>query len=140
MEIWQLTPWDELDMVIRLLISALVGGLIGYERERAEKPAGLRTIVLVSVGATLFTLASINGFGWSSDPSRVAAGIVVGIGFLGAGTILRGEGGVVGLTTAATIWSVAAIGLALGAGLYLMAVIAAIIVLGVLRLPAKHVS
>jgi putative Mg2+ transporter-C (MgtC) family protein len=140
MDIWQLTPWDELDMVIRLLMSAIVGGLIGFERERAEKPAGFRTMILVSVAATLLTIASVYGFGPPSDPSRVAAGIVVGIGFLGAGTILRGER-VVGLTTAATIWSVAAIGLALGTGLYLVAIAAALIVLIVLRFPMKpHVS
>jgi putative Mg2+ transporter-C (MgtC) family protein len=140
MDIWQLTPWDELDMVIRLLMSAIVGGLIGFERERAEKPAGFRTMILVSVAATLLTIASVYGFGPPSDPSRVAAGIVVGIGFLGAGTILRGER-VVGLTTAATIWSVAAIGLALGTGLYLVAIAAALIVLIVLRFPTKpHVS
>ncbi|MEE8470147.1 MAG: MgtC/SapB family protein [Dehalococcoidia bacterium] len=139
MEPWQLTPWDELDLVLRLLIAALLGGLIGYERERAEKPAGFRTHLLVCVGATLFTVASIHGFGvlggLGSDPSRVAAGIVVGIGFLGAGTILRGERGITGLTTAATIWAVSAIGLAVGAGLYLAAVVTAIILLIALRSP-----
>ena len=137
MDPWQLTPWDELDMVIQLVMAAVVGGLIGYERESAHKPAGLRTNMLVCVGATLLTIASIHGFGLSSDPSRVAAGIVVGVGFLGAGTILREEGAVLGLTTAATIWSVAAIGLALGTGLYLAAVVAAAIVLAALRLPIR---
>lgn len=82
----------------------------------------------------MFTIASIHGFGVESDPSRVAAGIVVGIGFLGAGTILRGEGVVVGLTTAATIWSVAAIGLVLGDGMYLVAGVATALVLVALRL------
>ena len=135
MDPWQLTPWDELDLVLRLLIAALMGGLIGYERERAEKPAGFRTHLLVCVGAALFTIASLHGFGLLSDPARVAAGVVVGIGFLGAGTILRGERGVIGLTTAATIWAAAAIGLAVGAGLYLAAVIAAVIVLVALRAP-----
>jgi putative Mg2+ transporter-C (MgtC) family protein len=107
--------------------------LIGYERERAEKPAGFRTHLLVCIGAALFTVSSIYGFSGLVDPSRVAAGVVVGIGFLGAGTILRGEKGVTGLTTAATIWSVAAIGLAVGAGLYLAAIITAVLVLAALR-------
>ena len=140
MEAWQLTPWDELDMVIRLLMAALIGGAVGYERERAEKPAGFRTHLLVCVGATLFTIASAHAFGALSDPSRVAAGIVVGVGFLGAGTIFRGERVIVGLTTAATIWTVAAIGLALGAGMYLAAAVTALVVLAALRLPRRSAS
>ena len=141
MEIWQLTPWHELDMALRLIMAGGVGALIGYERERAEKPAGFRTLVLVCLGATLFTIASGYGFGPLSDPSRVAAGIVIGIGFLGAGTIIRGEH-IVGLTTAAAIWTVAAIGLALGAGLYVVAGITTVIVLFVLRFPGirRHSS
>ena len=141
MEIWQLTPWHELDMALRLIMAGGVGALIGYERERAEKPAGFRTLVLVCLGATLFTIASGYGFGPLSDPSRVAAGIVIGIGFLGAGTIIRGEH-IVGLTTAAAIWTVAAIGLALGAGLYVVAGVTTVIVLFVLRFPGirRHSS
>jgi putative Mg2+ transporter-C (MgtC) family protein len=122
-------------MVLRLVIATVLGGLIGYERELAEKPAGLRTNLLVCLGAALFTVASIYGFGAEGDPSRVAAGIVAGIGFLGAGTILRGDGAVHGITTAATIWAVAAIGLAVGAGLYLVAVVTACIMLVALRFP-----
>jgi len=135
MEVWQLTPWDELDMVLRLVIAALMGGIIGYERERAEKPAGFRTHLLVCVGAALFTIASVYGFGELSDAARVAAGVVVGVGFLGAGTILRGERVVLGLTTAATIWAVAAVGLAVGAGLYIVAAVTTVIVLLALRFP-----
>ena len=135
MEIWQLTPWVEVDMVLRLVMAALIGGIIGFEREHAEKPVGLRTLALVCVGSALFTVASIYGFGETSDAARVAAGIVAGIGFLGAGTIIRGEKGVLGITTAATIWAVAAIGLALGAGLYLVAVVTAVLSLIFLRLP-----
>ena len=135
MEVWQLTPWLEADMVLRLLIATVLGGLIGIERELAEKPAGLRTNLLVCLGAALFTVASIYGFGSEGDPSRVAAGIVAGIGFLGAGTILRGDGAVHGITTAATIWAVAAIGLAVGAGLYLVAVVTTGIMLIALRFP-----
>ena len=129
MEPWQITPWDELDLVLRLVIAAIMGGLIGYERQRAEKPAGFRTHLLVCVGSALFTIVSLHGFGMLSDPSRVAAGVVVGIGFLGAGTILRGGKGIIGLTTAATIWAVAAIGLAVGSGLYLPAIATAVIIL-----------
>lgn len=135
MEIWQLTPWTEVDMVIRLLIAAIIGGIMGFERERAEKPAGLRTNILVCVGAALFTIASLYGFGVLSDPARVAAGIVVGIGFLGAGTIIRRDGGVAGLTTAATIWVVAAIGLAVGSGLYLLGAVTAVVAFFALRFP-----
>ena len=95
-----------------------MGVLIGFERQHAGKPAGLRTHVLVCIGAALFTIASIYGFGEGSDPARVAAGVVAGIGFIGAGTIIRTpEGILVGLTTASSIWAVAAIGLAAGAGL-----------------------
>jgi putative Mg2+ transporter-C (MgtC) family protein len=136
MEVWQLTPWMELDMVLRLVMAGVIGGVIGFEREQAEKPAGLRTLLLVCVGSALFTIGSLYGFGVLSDPSRVAAGIVAGIGFLGAGTIIRGDGAVVGITTAATIWSVAAIGLAVGAGLYLVAAVTGVVVLIALRFPS----
>ena len=134
MQAIQLTPWYELDLALRLIMAGGVGALIGYERERAEKPAGFRTLVLVCVGSALFTIASGYGFGPLSDPSRVAAGIVIGIGFLGAGTIIRGEH-IVGLTTAAAIWTVSAIGLALGAGLNLIAGVTTGIVFFVLRFP-----
>ena len=126
----------ELEMILRLLMATTLGAIIGYQRERAGKPVGLRTSVLVCVGAAVFTMASIYGFGAVADPSRVAAGIVVGIGFLGAGAIIRRErGSVEGLTTAATIWAVSGIGLATGAGLYLISAIAAVIILIVLLLP-----
>jgi len=137
-EAWQLTPWEPLDMTIRLLLAALLGGVMGYEREQAHKPAGLRTNILVCVGAALFTIASLHGFGGLSDPARVAAGIVVGIGFLGAGTIMRREGEVAGLTTAATIWVVAGVGLAVGCGLYLVAVVTAIVSFIALRFPYRQ--
>ena len=125
-----------LEMVLRLLLAAALGAIIGYQRERAGKQAGLRTHVLISTGAALITLVSIYGFGAASDPSRVAAGVVVGVGFLGAGVILHRQGGIVaGLTTAATIWVMAAIGLAAGAGLYIIAAVAAAIALVVLIMP-----
>jgi len=126
----------ELEMVLRILMAAALGAIIGYQRERAGKSAGLRTVVLVCVGAALFTMASTYGFGAVADPARVAAGIVIGIGFLGAGAIMRREGGhIEGLTTAATIWIMAAIGLATGAGLYLISAVTTAVILIVLFLP-----
>jgi putative Mg2+ transporter-C (MgtC) family protein len=125
-------------MILRLLLAAALGAAIGYQRERAGKVAGLRTHVLVSSGAGLFTLASIYGFGGAAvDISRVAAAVVVGVGFIGGGVIFRGERGeeVAGLTTAATIWMSAAIGLAAGAGMYLISAIATAVTLGILLLP-----
>ncbi len=125
----------ELDMILRLLLSAVLGAVIGYQRERAGKQAGLRTNTLICVGAALFTVVSIYGFN-AEDTARVAAGVVAGIGFLGAGAIIRGgEGIVAGLTTAATIWAVAGIGLAAGAGLYAASAVATAIILAILLIP-----
>ncbi len=126
----------DLVRVLRLLLAAGLGAIIGYQRERFKKPAGFRTHMLIAIGAALFTLASIYAFGAQSDPSRIAAGIVTGIGFLGAGAILHPtEGIVAGLTTAASMWTTAAIGLAVGSGLYLVSVVATILVFIVLLLP-----
>lgn len=126
-------PWWE--TVGRLVLAVLLGGLIGFERESVDKPAGFRTHILVCVGAALFALVSREGFfGSGADPSRVASNIVVGIGFLGAGTIWRTGASVQGLTTAASLWSVAAIGTATGIGYYAGAVGATAIVIGVLAL------
>ena len=128
---------DELLMSLRLLLAAFLGGAIGFERERSGKPAGLRTHMLISMGAALFTVVSIFGFSGFADPSRLAAGVVAGIGFIGAGAIIfrTREGYVTGLTTAATIWVVAGIGVAAGAGLYIAAVVVTAIVLAVLFIP-----
>ena len=104
--------------VIILLVSGLCGALVGLERERRDKPAGLRTLILISMGSTLFTMASLlvaEGVGFA-DRGRVAAQVVTGIGFLGAGAIIHERRAVVGLTTAATIWVVAAVGVIVGAG------------------------
>ena len=131
-----MSPW--LEMTLRLLLAAALGAIIGFQRERAKKAAGLRTHILISTGAALFTLASIYGFGDDGvDASRVAAGVVAGIGFIGAGVIFRGPRGemVSGLTTAATIWTTAAIGLAAGAGMYLISAVATAIAAGVLWMP-----
>lgn len=128
--------WD--DVAIRLVVAAVLGGAIGLERELREREAGLRTHLLVSVGAAVFTLVSAYGFsdfrygldtGLTLDPTRIAAQIVTGIGFLGAGAIIRQGLSVRGLTTAATLWVVAAIGLASGAGYYSAAVVATALVL-----------
>jgi len=126
-----------LEIILRFLLAAALGAAIGYERERHGKAAGLRTHTLISSGAALFTLASIYGFNGGADPSRVAAGVVAGIGFIGAGVIFRGMRGegVAGITTAASVWVTAAIGLAAGAGLYLISAIATIVTIGILKIP-----
>ena len=126
----------EVEMILRLLLAAALGAVIGFQRERAGKQAGLRTLGLICAGAAMFTVASIYGFGAGDDMSRVAAGVVTGIGFIGAGAILhRGHGIVEGLTTAATIWAVAGVGLMAGAGMYIVAAAAAVIVMIVLLVP-----
>ena len=128
--------WEE--ALLRLALAAALGGLIGLERELREREAGLRTHLLVSLGSALFTIAGAYGFhdflvsGGNvvrTDPTRVAAQIVTGIGFLGAGAIIRQGLSVRGLTTAATLWVVAAVGLAAGAGYYSAAIITTALVL-----------
>ena len=126
----------EIEMILRLLLATALGAGIGYQRERAGKPAGLRTHCLIALGAALFTVASIFGFGNGVDSSRVAAGVVAGIGFIGAGVIFRTSGDwVAGLTTAASVWVAAAVGLAAGAGMYLISFFAAVIAALVLMIP-----
>lgn len=117
-----------LDLLVKLVLAVVLGGVIGLEREIAGKPAGLRTNILICVGAALLTDVSVQiGAGASpgmprvGDPARIAAQIVTGIGFIGAGTIMQARGTVIGLTSAATIWVVAAIGMAIGAGQYVEA-------------------
>lgn len=143
------------EMILRLLVAAALGSVIGADRERLTWAAGLRTHMLVCVGACLFMLVSMFGFadvvGTRNvilDPSRVAAQVVSGIGFLGAGSILLRGDVVRGLTTAASLWTVAAIGLAVGGGLYVEAVAATIVILVILagikpleeRLQQRHVG
>jgi putative Mg2+ transporter-C (MgtC) family protein len=127
-----------LEVVGRLLLAAVLGGAVGLERELHEREAGLRTHLLVAVGAALFTLVSAYAWhdfqfsragGVTFDPTRIAAQIVTGIGFLGAGAIIRQGASIRGLTTAATLWVVAAIGLSAGAGYYAAAVATTVIVL-----------
>lgn len=122
----------QLEMLVRLLIAAALGGIIGVERERGSRAAGLRTNILVSSGSALIMLVSMYGFNdfyMTRDPARVAAQVVSGIGFLGAGTIIHEGANVKGLTTAATLWVVAAIGLTVGCGLIFIGIGATIITL-----------
>ncbi|MBM3137383.1 MAG: MgtC/SapB family protein [Chloroflexi bacterium] len=124
--------------LIKLGVALLVGALIGAERERHRKAVGLRTLILISMGSAIFTILSIrigSKFGW--EVTRIASNIVVGIGFLGAGVILEERGRVTGLTTAATTWLVAALGMAAGAGEYVLAGIATVITILVLYPLAK---
>jgi putative Mg2+ transporter-C (MgtC) family protein len=117
------------DIIIPCMLAMIFGGAIGLQRERHERPAGLRTHTLVCLGSTVFTLVSYLGFTSFAgvDASRIAAGIVTGIGFIGAGVIFRQGPLVKGVTTAASIWIVAAIGVSLGVKLYYLAVIAAVL-------------
>ncbi len=112
---------QELEYILRLLLALGLGAILGFERERVDKPAGLRTHILVSLGSCLFTILSLTAFP-GSDPARIASYVVVGIGFIGAGTIIQTRERIIGITTAASLWIVASIGMATGAGLYLLAV------------------
>ncbi|MCR5661589.1 MAG: MgtC/SapB family protein [bacterium] len=117
------------ELFVRLAAAALLGGLIGLEREKMNRAAGLRTHIMVSLGSALFTILSLYAFrepGKVNDPARIAAQIVSGIGFLGAGTIMKHGATVRGLTTAATLWVVAAIGMAAGAGFYACATVTSV--------------
>ncbi|NTU80364.1 MAG: MgtC/SapB family protein [Chloroflexales bacterium] len=126
-------PWE---LVGRITLAAILGGMVGGEREYHGHTAGLRTNILVAVGSCLFTILSIYGFPsvdeTTRDPARLAAQIVSGIGFLGAGAVLHDKDGVRGLTTAATIWLMAAIGIAAGVGSYFLAIITTTITIIVL--------
>jgi putative Mg2+ transporter-C (MgtC) family protein len=126
----------EINLAIRLALGLVLGAVIGFERELQRQPAGFRTHSLVSFGSALFTVVSGYGFGGGEaiDPTRIAAQIVSGIGFIGAGTILQYRGHIRGLTTAASLWAVAGIGMAAGAGLVVVAVIGTVMILVILRI------
>ncbi len=130
--------FQDIEIIIRILSAVLLGAIVGYEREKSKKPAGLRTHIFVSMGACLFTIASFyllpGGIEGSFDSTRIAAGVVAGISFIGAGSIIALKGDVKGLTTAASLWVVSAIGLILGLGNYVLPVLATIIAFIVLRL------
>lgn len=139
-------PIDDIEALKRMAIAMLLGAFVGLERERADKPAGIRTYMLVSQGAALFMIAGLlisremAGIGELSDPGRVASTIVQGIGFLAAGVILTTGRKVRGLTTAAGIWVVAAVGLLTGAGILLIAAVATIATTAALYLVKKYVE
>ncbi|MBI3035590.1 MgtC/SapB family protein [Candidatus Woesearchaeota archaeon] len=120
------------EILLRLVFSVAAGGLIGLEREVVHKPAGVRTHMLVCLGSALFVLVTIETL--PNEAARIIAGIATGIGFLGAGTIFKAKNDVHGLTTAASIWAVSAVGLAIGFGYYLMTIIVVILILIVLHL------
>lgn len=131
-------PWviDTVSILLRLLLAMLLGGLIGFERERSNHAAGLRTHILVCLGSTLIMLLSIYGFSdfvdeinVRIDPARLATAVITGIGFLGAGTILFTGKSITGLTTAASIWVVGAVGLAVGAGFYFASIVSTVLIL-----------
>jgi putative Mg2+ transporter-C (MgtC) family protein len=131
-------------IILRLIVGAVLGGLIGFERQRHNKNvAGFRTHILVCVGSTLIMLTSIYvfevyaRFNAPVDPSRIAASVITGIGFLGAGTIIRSNASVTGLTTAASLWTVSGIGLAVGCGFHVASITASVIVLTALYLLRK---
>lgn len=130
--------WDQLvrelrlELLVQLLLSVVLGGAVGIEREFRGKPAGLRTNILICVGATLFTVLSYRLSSNRGDPGRVAAQILTGVGFIGAGTIMHMRGAVTGLTSAATIWVVAAVGMAVGSGAYVEALGATLLIMLVL--------
>src|SRR3989440_1110212 len=116
--------WEP-SIALKLLLAAVLGGVIGLEREMRDKPAGLRTNIMICVGSTLFmSLSTQVAKVLGGDPTRIGAQIISGIGFLGAGAVLHSHGFVLGLTTAATIWVVAGVGMALGSGMYLVAAFA----------------
>jgi len=126
-----------IQVVVRLLASALIAGIIGFQRESAGKSAGLRTHILVSLGSTVFVLGCI-GFDMGSDAiSRVIQGVVTGIGFIGAGTILKRGSNVEGLTTSASIWMTCAVGILIGLGELGIALIAAVLTFSILALVGK---
>ena len=124
----------QLDLAARLIVAAALGALVGAEREIHGHPAGIRTHMLVALGSGIFTVLSIHGFGQDVnptrvDPTRIAAQIVSGIGFLGAGAILKDGIVIRGLTTAASLWATAAVGMAAGAGEYVIGIVAAAVIL-----------
>ena len=131
---------DNADVLIRIIASIILGSIIGFERELTNKSAGLRTQILVCLGSCIFTILSVHGFATAvtlyplGDPSRVAAQIVTGIGFIGAGTVLRQGLTITGLTTASTLWMVAAIGMACGCGKISVAVVSTLLAIAILVL------
>jgi putative Mg2+ transporter-C (MgtC) family protein len=124
----------EAEGLLRLVLAAGFGALIGWEREARDKPAGVRTFSIVALGSALFSLVGVLTFGINDAGARIPAQVVTGIGFIGAGTILHHRGNVVGLTTAAGIWGAAAVGMGFGFGLYILSAGSTVIMLALLRI------
>jgi putative Mg2+ transporter-C (MgtC) family protein len=122
------------DDLVKILLAIVVGGAIGFEREYRDKAAGFRTLIFICLGSTVFTMMSTHLGAGDNDASRIASNIVTGIGFLGAGAIIQDRGRVMGMTTAATIWLVAGLGMAIGAGRYALVLAVTAITLVVLFL------
>jgi len=123
----------EMEVITKLVLSAVLGGIIGLEREYSRKTAGIKTFAIVCMGSALFTVASVY------TDIRVAAGVITGIGFLGAATVFKSENKINGLTTAALIWSIAATGFVVGVGMYIAAVVSTIILL-IILIPVEYVE
>ena len=120
------------EIALRLVFAVVAGGLIGLEREVVHKPAGVRTHMLVCLGAALFIIVTLDSI--PQEAARIIAGVATGVGFLGAGTIFKAKSDVHGLTTAASIWAVAAVGIAIGLGYYVTMLIAIFLILAILQL------
>lgn len=129
---------NELQYFAQIILSLFLGALLGWNRERGGKPAGLRTYALVCAGSALFTIISSEGFG-GSEPTRIAAQIVSGIGFIGAGAIIHRGDHIEGVTTAAGLWMAAGVGMAVGAQFYLLAILSTIVIAGVLFINDKKI-
>jgi putative Mg2+ transporter-C (MgtC) family protein len=123
----------DLEPIIKIVLAFVLSAIVGFEREVSLKPAGLRTHSLVGLGSSLLTILSMEAFP-GADTSRIAASVIVGVGFLGAGTIIKTEEKIIGLTTAATLWTVASIGVTVGAGYYILAIAATVLAYLALKL------
>lgn len=132
-----MTLETDIHMLMRVIIASLLGAFIGWERERHGISAGIRTYGAICLGACVFGIVSLNVMG-GADPSRIAAQVATGIGFLGGGVIFRQDKYVSGLTTAATLWATAALGLTVAFGMYMIAVLTSIIIYLMLYLPRLH--
>lgn len=140
MKLIETLPFPLWEGALRLLIAFLLGSLIGYERERRRQPAGFRTHSVLALGSSLMSLLSIyitHEYGQGADPSRIASQVITGIGFLGAGAIIRIGVSIKGLTTAASLWTTAGIGLSVGAGMYFLSVFSTVILLFTLSLMSR---
>ncbi|MEM2918564.1 MAG: MgtC/SapB family protein [Candidatus Altiarchaeota archaeon] len=122
---------SDINIILRLIVATILSAVIGFEREKMKKPAGLRTYMLVCLGSCLITIVSMS---FGEDPARIASNIITGVGFLGAGVIIAQGANVIGVTTAASLWAVSAVGLCVGIGEYLLAIITTLLIYIILKL------